>query len=196
MRPFNPAQDWRRPVCRALRRLRRDERGHTALEFSLVALPFFLFTFGIMGTGLHFFTTSTLEHAAEAASRKLRTGEAQQNGKTIADFKEMVCQEAGTFIDCTKLNVHVQNAEEWKDLVPVECETAPNDPFSGTLTPPTGTPTDPISSSSGGANARVMVTLCYEWDFAQKVPFLRMGDLGNGSALLQASTAFQVEPYE
>ena len=36
----------------------------------MVAMPFFMFCFGILGVGLHYFSTNSLEHAVEAAARK------------------------------------------------------------------------------------------------------------------------------
>ena len=67
-------------VAMACRRWQRDDRGATAIEFAMVAMPFFMFCFGILGVGLHYFSTNSLEHAVEAAARKIRTGQAQNSG--------------------------------------------------------------------------------------------------------------------
>ena len=60
----------------------RDERGFTAVEFAMVAMPFLMLLFGTIAVGLYFFTTFTLENAVEkAAHRILRqwlTGERDQ----------------------------------------------------------------------------------------------------------------------
>lgn len=175
----------------ALARLRRNEAGTTAIEFAAVAAPFFLFAFGIMGIGLQFFTNSSLEHGAETAARKIRTGQAQKEGKTLDDFKQMVCDEAGGYIECNnKLVVHVQTGSEWADITPIPCLTG------GSLTAPAGAGTDPLADSSGTASAVVLVTACYEWTIASELPFLRMGNMSNGSALIQAATTFRTEPYQ
>jgi len=183
-----PASGRKRSV---LRRWGRDSQGTTAIEFAVVALPFFFFSFGIMGLGLHFFTSSALENAVEQAARKIRTGQAQKEGKTLNDFKNMVCTAATGYIKCdTSLRVHIQSGANWSNIVPRPCLS------NGALNSSAGSSTDLVSSASGGASQAVLVTVCYEWTLAQKLPFLMMGDLANGSALIQASSTFRTEPYQ
>jgi Flp pilus assembly protein TadG len=45
----------------------KDEQGTSAVEFAIVALPFFLFVLGLIGVGLYFFTMSSLSSGVEAA---------------------------------------------------------------------------------------------------------------------------------
>ncbi len=168
-----------------------DSSGTTAIEFGMVALPFLMFAFGIMGTGLHFFTQNSLEHAVESTARKIRTGQAQQNGTTVSEFKQMIVDEAGPMIDVSKLQVHLQTGAEWTDVTPTGCLDN-----SGTQTSGTGNSGDAIGQHAGGAGEVVMVTICYEWDLASAMPFLQYGNMGNGSAMIQASTTFRTEPYE
>jgi len=52
--------------------LLRDENGSTAIEFGLIALPFLLFVLAIVGMGLYFLASVSLEHGAQAAARKIR----------------------------------------------------------------------------------------------------------------------------
>lgn len=177
-----------------VRRLSKDQQGTTAIEFGMVALPFFLFAFGIMLVAMKYFTENSLERAVETAARDVRTGQAQKAGKTLADFRQMVCDEAGTYISCdSKLVVHVQSGNEWSDITPTPCLTG------GALTPSSGTGTDPLADSSGEAEAVVLVTACYEWDMTQAFNLGglgdTMGDLSNGSALIQAVSTFRTEPY-
>src|SRR3990172_811713 len=119
----------------ALSNWRSDERGTTAIEFGMVAAPFFLFAFAIMGIGLQFFTINALEHGVESASRKIRTGQVQA-GQTIdganvpytnQDFKEMVCDEAGSYISCDdKLVIHLTSGTEWSEIETTPCVTGGN----------------------------------------------------------------------
>ena len=48
---------------------------------------------------------------------------------------------------------------------------------------------------SGSANSVVMVTACYSWGFGGKLPFFKLGTIKDGGYLIQASSAFRVEPY-
>src|SRR5262245_26255845 len=95
-------------LARATRRFSADTRGVTAIEFGMVALPFFAMVMAIMLIGTQYLTTHFLEYAVTEAARKLRTGEAQKAGKTLGDFRKMVCDAASGYITCDNhLVVHV-----------------------------------------------------------------------------------------
>ena len=109
----------RRSETRAmLLNLRGEEKGTTALEFAMVALPFLMLLYGIIGVGLYFFTTFSLENAIEQAARTLRTGQAQtaavsgnlSQSQAADAFKAAVCSYVPTFVDCAgKVRVNVLN---------------------------------------------------------------------------------------
>ena len=169
----------------------REESGVTAIEFGMVALPFFMFAFGVIGIGLHFFTQNSLDHAVSSAARKIRTGQAQKAGTTVAEFKQMVKDEAGPTIDSSKLQIHMMTADNWDEITPPSCLDGAGQQVSGT-----GEDADAVGDHSGGAGKVVMVTACYEWEMAKLIPFLKLGTMSNGSGLIQAATTFRTEPYE
>lgn len=193
MRSINPALATTPPrLARLVRRWGHDRRGTTAIEFGIVALPFFMFIFGVIGVGSHFFAVNTIEHAVEAAARKIRTGQAQTAGTTVGDFKQSVCDEATSSIDCnSKLQIHVQHAPEWDGIVPISCKDG------GGLTAAAGSPTDLLSDYSGEESEAVLITACYLWDMPSKIPLITLGDpdLG-GASIIQAATTFRTEPYK
>jgi Flp pilus assembly protein TadG len=167
-------------------RLKSDEKGVTAIEFGMVAMPFLMMLFGIIGVGLYFFTTFTLENAVEQASRILRTGQAQSANMNAAQFKAVVCDLVPGHVDCTgKLRVNVKSYADTTNITP---DSLPNCLTNGALS--NGSEFD-----MGGASEVVLVWVCYEWELAGKIPFLRLGDMANGSRLIQATTVFRTEPY-
>jgi len=177
----------------------RDDRGVGAIEFAIVAVPFFLFTLGLLGFGLYFFTNSSLEYGVEVASRKIRTGELNSAGTTrsdnqltVGEFRNMVCKAAGSYINCSKLSIIVQHADAWSSLSPQACSDK-----NGSMAGSSGASGDLLSKYAGTANAVVLVTLCYKWDLAQSFPFLKLGSGpgGSGPAIIQVATAFKSEPY-
>ena len=170
----------------------RNNRGSAAVEFAIIAIPLFMLIFAIIIIGLYFFTSHALENGVESAARKIRTGEAQKTNVTVEAFKQLVCTEAGSYIDCNKLRVVVQSADTWGDITPQPCLDA-----QGQLVSSTGTEGETISTYSGAASQVVLVTLCYQWDLAQSFGFLNLGanSDGSGPAILQAATAFRIEPY-
>jgi Flp pilus assembly protein TadG len=180
---------WLRARQRADRfdaKLRRNESGATAVEFALVSLPFLMLVFGIIGVGLFFFTTFSLENAIESASRPIRTGEAQTTGMTKEAFKAKVCGYAPMYVDCDgKMRVNVQNFSLEDIITPPTCTDA-----GGALVPPAST-----SYAPGAANRIILVTVCYQFDLTGSIPFLKLGSMSNGATMIQASTTFKVEPY-
>ena len=170
-----------------LARWRSDAQGVTAIEFALVALPFLMLLFGIIAVGLYFFTVFTLENAVEQASRLLRTGQAQQAGYTADQFKAKVCEFVPGHIDCQgKVRVNVLSFPD-TTIAPANLPNC----LTETSTLSNVTTYDP-----GIASEVVLVWACYEWDLASKLPFLHLGDMANGSSLIQATTVFRTEPYD
>jgi Flp pilus assembly protein TadG len=168
-------------------RWQRDASGVTAIEFAMVALPFLMLLFGIIGVGLYFFTTFSMENAVEQAARLIRTGQAQQTGMNSTQFKAEICARAPLFIDCeNKLRVSVKTYNEWTSITPA---TQPKCLDSGNLVTTT-------EFNLGGSGEIVLVWVCLEWDFAAKIPFLNLADMSNGSRLIQVATTFRTEPYE
>lgn len=176
------------PATRSvLKRWRRDRSGTTAIEFAFVATPFLMLLFGIMGVGLYFFTTFSLENAVEQTGRLIRTGQVQQGGMTAQQFKDKVCELAPSFVDCTnKIRVNVLNFPDSEAIGPAslpQCLDA-----AGKLS-------DITSFAPGEADQVVLIWVCYEWALASKIPYLNLGNMSNGSRLIQAATTFRTEPY-
>jgi hypothetical protein len=173
-------------------RLARNEDGSAAIEFALVSLPFLLFVLGLLGMGLYFLASTSLEYGVEAAARKLRTGEAEKGNMTVDKFRELVCEKAGSYIDCDKVNTIVQHATSWSGITPQACTDR-----NGNRVGSTGSSGELINKYSGSASEVVLVTVCYEWDLAQHFKFLKLGSGdGTGPAIIQAATAFKSEPYK
>lgn len=202
--PFKSAANNKSRPRRLISGWCADRRGTTAIEFGFIAGPFFLLMLGIMTVGMHYFTIHSLELGVSTAARKIRTGEAQKAGQTFADFKQMICNEAGSYIKCGKLVVHVKSGANFADLdPPTPCVTG------GNLTASTGLGTDPLANYSGTASAAVVVTACYQWDFGgylwQRVwntltvgPGTPSGTTAKvvGNTIISAATTFRSEPYK
>ncbi|MBS0240527.1 MAG: pilus assembly protein [Proteobacteria bacterium] len=170
-----------------LARWGRNSDGVAALEFAMVALPFFMMLFGIIGVGLYYFTIFSLENAVEQASRLIRTGQAQGVNYTQAQFQTQVCNLAPGFIDCANgLRVNVMS---YASLNNVTAATFPNCLDGG------GNLSGTTKFDMGGASSVVVIWACYEWKLAAQIPFIKLGNMSNGSYLIQATTIFRTEPY-
>ena len=185
----------RQPVCLlaaklGFARLKRDEDGATAIEFAIVALPFFMFIFALVGISMYFFDMTSIDKGMDKQSREIRTGQAQSTNMTVSDFKTKVCATAGTWIKCPKMQIFVQHFPDWSSVQPQACVSA-----GGQIVTNSASGSDKIAQYSGSASEVVLVTACYKWDFTQKLPFLRLGNMSDKSMMMQTATAFRTEPY-
>lgn len=105
----------RRPSL--LGRFRRDERGAYAIEFGLIALPFFGLLCGTLEVAWVNFNAEQLQAAVDRAARQVLTGQAQTNNYAAvgAFTSALLCPTDGTRLlptswDCSKLIVDVRTA--------------------------------------------------------------------------------------
>ena len=94
----------KRHLKRRIARLSKNTDGATAIEFALLALPFFALLFGILELAVIFFISSTLNFAVSEAGRQIRTGSFQLCSQ--AQFKALVCSNMSGVGDCLSL-IHI-----------------------------------------------------------------------------------------
>lgn len=177
---------------RVVRRFRKKEDGATAIEFAMLAAPFFVLLFGIIESSLIFFAGQMLETAVDDVGRKIRTGQLD-NTITEQQFKDEMCAEAAILFDCDGIAVDLQIAAKFEDLgdPPVPDASDNSTDFSGySFTPPC-------------PGEIAMVTASYEWPiftyFASDNIYREVsGSEGNllfRKILLNAIAVFRTEPY-
>ena len=164
--------------------LRRERDGATAIEFGIVALPFFMLLVALIEIGLVFFGNFTLENAVDRAARMIRTGEAQTSGFDAGAFKTQVCANVYAMLDCANgLKVDVRTFEN----------------FGGVALPPPldgdGNLIDDFEFQPGNGGDIVVVRAFYEWDLIDSVPGAGLGNMAGGHRLLSATAAFRNEPF-
>ena len=77
-----------------------DKRGIAAVEFALIAVPFFFLIFGLLEVCVIFIMSSVLEHGASEAARAIKTGQWQTGGFGELAFKNAVCAELFDLMTC------------------------------------------------------------------------------------------------
>ncbi|MCC7266816.1 MAG: pilus assembly protein [Caulobacteraceae bacterium] len=174
------------------RRFRRAESGSTAVEFGLVALPFFLLVWAIIELGMVFFVDVTLDNAVGRMARQIRTGEFQSEGGTAETFKAAICSrmlwlQAGC---ASALKVDVRTFELFEDV-----KDAPP-----TTTDPAGGADPEFNEANscfqpGGPTNIVLVRAFYEWTLYTPLLNSSLVNLGNNKRLLTSVTVFRNEPY-
>jgi Flp pilus assembly protein TadG len=177
--PDGRARRGRRPG-----RFRRNEDGVTAVEFALVAAPFFALVFAILETALIFFAGQVMETAVADAARLIRTGQAQTQKFDAAAFKKEVCARILGLFNCENgLMLDVRTYQSFNDVnfaKPVDDK--------GNLVPN-------FVYQPGVGGDIVVVRAFYEWPTIVPTLGVDMADLANGKRLLSAAVTFRYEPF-
>ncbi len=182
--PDHPAQAHCSGLYPWTRRLRKDRRGATMVEFALLMLPFFILVFGIFEVGLVTWGGLELDNATTDAARLVRTGQAQSGKYDQARLKQEVCARVSLLFDCaTKLRLDVRTFANFASM------TAPQP-----LTAQGGFRQD-FSFQMGGPEEIVLMSTYYEWPLLNIITSMSLSNMASGNRLLQASAAFQNEPF-
>lgn len=167
-----------------IRRLGRDRKGATAVEFALVLLPFSFMMFALLELGMVFVVDSVLANATMDSGRLIRTGQVQAANMTPAQFRDNLCARMSVF------------TAQCEDRVSIDVRVIPS---FGTVPP------DPMSSGTsfddsrltfnpGTRNSLVVVRVWYRQPLFTTFLAQGLSRLDDGSARLMSTTAFRNEP--
>lgn len=161
---------------------RRD--GATAVEFAMIAAPFFFLLFAILEVTMVFFVNTSMEHATMEVARTIRTGESQKAGQSSGDFLKAVCAQMNTLIPCNgNVYIDVRTFKDFsnvKDDSPIKNGKLDNGSFQY----------DP-----GKAGDIVLVRVFYTWQLNTPGISSVFANLNGNKRLIEASVAFRNEPF-
>lgn len=96
-------------LANALRRLARDTRGASAVEFAIVSLPFLAMIFAILETAVVFYFTASLDQATQNFANGVRAGTIQLSSLTANSLKSAyLCPNLPGAMSCSNLAVSLQ----------------------------------------------------------------------------------------
>ncbi|WP_292050565.1 MULTISPECIES: TadE/TadG family type IV pilus assembly protein [unclassified Brevundimonas] len=171
-------------IIKAAKARRAQRKGATAVEFALVALPFFALLLGIFEVALILTVSALLENAVSQSGRLVRTGQVSRNA-TADEFKEEICERMTVFEKACLNRIQI-------DLQPVASFSNP-----GITNPIDQGDFDPnkLKFNIGEARSFMLMRVWYRQPVV--TPFLghAMTRLNNGDTLLHAATAFRNEPF-
>jgi Flp pilus assembly protein TadG len=171
----------RLPKHKLLRKLIRQQDGVAAVEFSFVAVPFFLLLFAILQTGIVFFGGQALETAVADSARLIMTGQAQTQNLTQSTFKNEVCKRIYGLFDCNKMYVDVRTFTNFSYSLPSPLDSDGNIQNNMVYQP-------------GNAGDIVVVRLIYPMSVYVKL--LGLANMAGDQRMLVATAVFRNEPYE
>lgn len=164
---------------------RKNERGATAVEFSIIAAPFFILVFAIIEVGAVLFMSTVLENAVLESSRQIRTGQAQEAELTADDFQAEICTHIEFIADCDDLEVDVQVFDGFIGL-----------DQSTPLTADLDLDTDGFGFDMGGAGDIVLIRIFYKWPLIIPSISNSFANLRDNQRLITAATVFRNEPFD
>ena len=168
-----------------LRRILRNEEGATAVEFALIAAPFFFLLFAMLEVAAVFFAGTVIENAVLETARQIRTGQAQSGGSSRATFLSDICDRISVIGNCDRLSIDVQVFEDFGDVDqsnPIQED--------GTLD------TSGFGWDPGDAGDIVLVRVFYRWSVMTPSFGLGLANMEDNQRLITAATVFRNEPFD
>ena len=168
-------------------RFARAKGGAAAVEFALMAIPFFLLLFGVIELSLIFLLSTTMDNATGEVGRRIRTGELQtQGGATPQAFKTAICDTLGWLKGDCESNLFV-DVRTFSSFQAAGSQGAPvtNDAFDPTQ----------FQFNLGQPGSIVLVRAFYKWPFMTPLVSKAMGQFSDGSMVLLSTVTFRNEPY-
>lgn len=170
---------------RIARAASRDQRGSVLVEFSLIAIPFFMLLFGVLEVGIVFFGNSMLEKGTADAARLIRTGQVQAQNMTATQFHDYICGQISALLSCgTNLQVDVEAFSDFGD-VQIQNPINPDGTLNANLD----------NFEVGGPGDIVLVRTFYTWDILTPILKPFFANLANGKRLLTSASTFRNEPF-
>jgi Flp pilus assembly protein TadG len=183
------------------RRLWRSKDGAAAIEFALLAIPYFLIVFAIIETFVAYTAEQLVANAVDTMGRKLRTGNITYNHNPGTDmnrtqFRTAFCGEISILIKCSnseiatpsRLWIDVKSYNDFSDM-PTTVPIAANGDLDVSA----------FTYSPGGASTRNMLRAYYKWDIITDLlrPFITNVRPTSGSDyfLIVETSVFKNEEY-
>lgn len=172
----------------------RDEKGATAVEFALLALPFFTLIYAILEISIVFLAGQLLDSAVQDASRQIRTGQAQGAGWNVDTFRTEVCKGLYGMFNCSASTLVVKVS-----VVTSFASATATPPISAECTatsPPEKCAFTMAQTFDGGARSQIVLAQAYyKWPTLMNVPGLNLHTQAGGTRLLSAVRVFANEPF-
>ena len=190
------AESRRRPVKGPFRRLLARREGATAIEFALLALPFFIIVFASIETFVAFSAEQLFANANETMARKIRTGIINPTNTTKVAYRQAFCEEIKILMPCSateaqtedKLFIHVESFASYADITPAVAIVEDN------------LDTASFQFAPGGKKTINIVRAYYRWDIITDLvrPLISSVKTADGTSrnyLMVATTIVQNEDY-
>lgn len=182
-----------------LSRIRRDEDGAAAIEFAILAIPFFMLLFAIIETCVAYAAEQVLDNAVDEMGRMIRTGQitfdtGEPTDMTQLQFRDAFCERVSMMLDCDeKLYLDVRSFTNFSDI-PLGIPRKNNTPYADL-------DDSAFDFDPGGASTINIVRAYYRWQILTDLirPHITNIRPSDGSLptdyLIVGTAAFRNEAY-
>jgi len=174
-----------RRECRALR---QDRRGLAAVEFAMIAAPFFILLFGLIEISMLFVVSTILDHGVSDAARDIRTGAFQRSSDpSPAAFKTEICSQMADLFGCDS-NLYITVSAFDQFAAYSETDVIDED---GKL----DTSSFQFDSSQLTRNKVVVVRAYFTWNLFTPAITAPLANMSDDRRLIQSTMVFRNEPF-
>ncbi|MBX3578257.1 MAG: pilus assembly protein [Rhizobiaceae bacterium] len=184
----NDTEQATRPRRRLWARFFRDRRGSTAIEFTMLAIPFSLLVFAILESCISFAGQQVMANVTDDIARQLRTGQIRRTQITETSLKALICNRLEVVVSkgCPGLVVDLREFPNFAAAAAVKIKFTANRDLD----------TTGFAVTPGPSLSKNMLRVFYKWpvmtDFLRK----SMSNLKDGKTLHFASVTWQNEPFD
>ncbi len=170
------------------RRFVRDRKGSTAIEFTMLALPFSLLVFAILESCISFAGQQVMANVTDDIARQLRTGQIRRAQVTETSLKAMICDRLEMVVSegCPGLVVDLREFPTFAAAAAVKIKIKADRDLD----------TTGFAVTPGPSLSKNMLRVFYKWpvmtDFLRK----SMSNIKDNKTLHFASVTWQNEPFD
>ncbi|TCD16371.1 TadE/TadG family type IV pilus assembly protein [Oricola cellulosilytica] len=173
-------------IRRLVERLEKDRRGATAIEFSMLAIPFAMLAFAILESTVSFTAEEVINRAASKLGRQFQTGQLTAANTDETTFRNLLCNEISIMVGggCPELVYDLQN-------------------YTSFAAVPTSLPIDLTGDidvtgfgyNVGGAGTINSLRVFYRWPVMTDMLKAHMSNLPDNKTLLYATVTWKNEGF-
>ncbi|MDN5928632.1 MAG: pilus assembly protein [Hyphomicrobiales bacterium] len=183
--PYGPGRKPARPSLIA--RFIGNRKGSTAIEFTILAIPFALLVFAILESCVAFAAQQLLSNATDDIAREVRTGQLTTANLDETKLRDMFCGKMSIMVgsNCDAyVHFDLESYGSFADVAAVRTTVE-----NGALV------TTGFKVLPGGPLTINMLRVYYEWPVMTDLMTKLMSNLSNGRTLLFATATWQNEPF-
>lgn len=176
----------RKRVRRLVARLEKDRRGATAIEFSMLAIPFAVLTFAILESTVSFTAEEVINRAADKVGRQFRTGQLTAANTDETAFRNLLCAEISIMVGsgCPELVYDLQNYPSFTAV-----------PKSMPLSLTGDIDVTGFGYNVGGKGTINSLRVFYRWPVMTDMLKAQMSNLPDNKTLLYATVTWKNEAF-